>query len=279
MTLMRDTNETIHRIWDDLSDFDLSQSEAAVSQLMTRLAQISAVWNVTWAGAIRMNSGVNGGVSGGGTVGANSVASERAEEDPLQGWRVAAMRSLIPIPPRQGDDHFKDILRVWEKREIDPSFLLPLREVGKFRTYSFRRELPATWFDSPFYHQHYGAVGIYDAAFVAFPLNADCESHFGFYAREPLPDQTIAQLTYALRGIKWFHRHLLLSHGLLMASTPLTPAEVKVVQLLLTEATERGIAERLGLADSTTHQYVVSIFRKFGVNSRAGLMSLWLNRG
>jgi DNA-binding CsgD family transcriptional regulator len=33
------------------------------------------------------------------------------------------------------------------------------------------------------------------------------------------------------------------------------------------------------MAESTAHQHVVSIYRKFGVRSRAGLMGLWLNRG
>ena len=36
------------------------------------------------------------------------------------------------------------------------------------------------------------------------------------------------------------------------------------------------IAARLGLAESTIHSYVASIFRKFGVRGRKGLMSLWL---
>lgn len=65
----------------------------------------------------------------------------------------------------------------------------------------------------------------------------------------------------------------------MIATSPLTPTERKVLHLLLTEASEKGIANQLGLATSTTHQHVIAIFRKFGVRSRAGLMSLWLNRG
>ncbi|WP_310629938.1 PAS domain S-box protein [Paraburkholderia sp.] len=56
----------------------------------------------------------------------------------------------------------------------------------------------------------------------------------------------------------------------------LAPHERRVVELLLTEATEKQIAERLGLAVSTTHSYITGIFRKYGVRGRAGLMSLWL---
>ncbi|HET8730024.1 MAG TPA: PAS domain S-box protein [Moraxellaceae bacterium] len=60
------------------------------------------------------------------------------------------------------------------------------------------------------------------------------------------------------------------------APTPLSPQERRVLDLLLTDAREKEIAARLGLAESTIHSYVASIFRKFGVRGRKGLMSLWL---
>jgi len=56
----------------------------------------------------------------------------------------------------------------------------------------------------------------------------------------------------------------------------LAPHERRVLNQLLTEAAEKQIAERLGLTVSTTHSYITSIYRKFGVRGRAGLMSLWL---
>ncbi|MDW6025387.1 helix-turn-helix transcriptional regulator [Mesorhizobium sp. BAC0120] len=253
------TQEEIHRVWDELSDFEASQTKQATSQLMAFLCDQGNAWNATWAGAIRVNG--------------DSV------DDELQGWRVGAVEALHPVAPHPDEGHFKGILRLWDQRKIDPSFLLPLRSVGTFRTYSFRRELPSEWFESLFYNIHYGSIGTRDAVFVAFPLNQDAESHFGFYSRKTFTDDEIARLAYALRGIKWFHRHLMLSHGLLMASSPLTRTERKVLQLLLTDATEKDIAHQVKIAASTAHQYIVSIYRKFGVRSRAGLMSLWLNRG
>lgn len=225
--------EDVHRLWDTLSDYDASQSHKAVVHLMTQLCDVVGAWNATWAGAVKVNA--DGG------------------EDPLQGWRVAAMEALHPIDPQPDDGHFREILKSWDRREIDPSFLLPLRSVGHFRTYSLRRELPGEWFDSPFYMQHYGRVGTHDAVFVAFPLNDDCESHFGFYSRETFTDEAIELLVRVLRGIKWFHRDLLMSHGLLMASAPLTPTERRVMHLLLTGVQEREIALQLGMAPSTTH--------------------------
>lgn len=225
--------------------------------LMARLSELGGVWNATWAGAIRME--------------------DAGETDPLRGWRVVASEALHPIPLQSEGKHMAGVMEVWERRNIDPSFLIPLKNVGAFRTYSLRRDLPADWFDTPFYRKHYGFCGIHDVAFVAFPLNEACESHFAFYSHRPIADETFTLLAYALRGVKWFHRHLMLSHGLLVAKAPLTPTEQKVLQLLLTGVTERSIALQIGLADSTTHQHVVAIFRKYGVKSRAALMSLWLN--
>lgn len=246
----------VHGLWDEVSDFEASQCERASARLMGALCAATGAWNATWAGAVRI-----GGAAAG---------------DPLKGWRVASVQALKPVPPHEDEGHFKEILKEWDRREIDPSFLLPMTGVGAFRTYAFRRDLPAGWFESPFFRRYYEAVGTRDAVFVAFPLNQDCESHFGFYAGRPFTPGEIALLAYALRGIKWFHRHLMMSSGLLAASAPLTPAERRVLQLLLTKASEKEIARQAEIATSTAHQHVTSIFRKFAVRSRAELMSLWL---
>lgn len=259
-------DDSILRIWDELSDSAASDAKRAVGGLMEALCALSGASNATWAGAVRV--GQKGG------------------SDPLEGWRVAAMQTLVPLPPAPAqappeDDperRFRKILKKWERREIDESFLLPLRGVGTFRTYGFRRDLPAAWFDSPFYRTHWEAMGTRDAVFVAFPLNRDCESHFGFYGEPSFPADAIARLAIALRAVKWFHRRVLLSHGLLVASSPLTPTEREVLNRLLAGDAEKEIALHRGIAASTVHQHVLGIYRKFGVGSRAELMALWLNQ-
>jgi DNA-binding CsgD family transcriptional regulator len=251
--------EDIHRLWDELADFGADRCAEAAAHLMTFLCSQGGAWNATWAGGTRLD-----GIS---------------VNDPLKGWRVSAIQALHPVAPYPDDGHFWEVVKPWEKRQIDPSYLLPMRGLGTFRTYSLRRDLPESWFDSPFYKRHYGSVGTYDGVWVAFPLNEDCESHFGFYAREPITDEAIALFAETLRGIKWFHRNLLLSHGLLVASAPLTPGERRVLHVLLTDASEKEAAARLGITHATAHQYVVSIYRKFGVRSRAALMRIWLSQG
>jgi DNA-binding CsgD family transcriptional regulator len=254
--MIRLSDEAVHRIWDELADFDMSQPEAAAAWLMAALTDMTGMCNATWAGAVRMDS---------------------SEGDLLQGWRVAATEALRPLDLASQEGHLAGVMDEWDRRKIDPSFLLPLKDVGTFRTYSLRRQLPAAWFETPFYHKHYGAFGVHDVVLVAFPLNADCESHFGFFSRGPISDEAIGRLTYAMRGIRWFHRHLMLSHGLLVASSLLTPTERKVLHCLFTELPEKGIAVQLGLSEAATHRHVKAVFRKFGVRSRAGLISLLLS--
>ncbi len=251
------TQEKIHRIWDELSDFEASQSDQAVIHLMESLCNLASAWNATWGGAVRMDG--------------------EDDNDLLQGWRVSSML-LHPIAPHPDEGPFKEILQLWDRREIDPSFLLPMRGVGTFRTYSFRRELSPEWFESPFYQYHYGSVGTCDAVFIGFPLNQDAESHFGFYSRKTFTGEEITLLSYAVRGIKWFHRQRMLSHGLLVAATPLTPAERRVLRLLLAGLSEKLIAEQLERSYHTTHKSITSIYRKFGVKTRAALMALWLGQ-
>lgn len=256
--LKHERQEDVHRLWDELADFEVGRTDAATQHLMERLCRMVGAWNATWGGAIRLDDGA--GI-----------------DDPLQGWRVAVTRLLHPVQPLTQDDPFDELRARWNRRETDPSFMLPMRNVGEFRTYALRRDLPSAWFISPFYDAFYGRFGTLDAAWVGFPLNNDAESHFGFYSRAALTDGDVALLAYALRGIKWFHRQVMLTNGPLIAKAPLTPTERKVLRLLLTKASEKKIAEQLGLAVSSTHQRIVALFRKFGVRSRAELMSLWLS--
>lgn len=258
MPLPDDPDETIARLCDELADFDASRTADAQRHLMATLSQLLNAKNVAWVGAVR---------------------ASLVPEDLLLGWRIGHFEYLHNDPVNL--EAVKELKRLWEKREVDSLALYQIRETGRFHAFSLRKAMAAEWFEQDYYRLLYAGRGIHDAITVMFPVNEDAQSVFvihGGLTRAAFGDAEIALAARALRGIKWFHRQLMLSHGLLAASTPLSPAERKVLQLLLTGASEKEIAQQLGLAVSTAHQYVTSIYRKFGVNGRAGLMSLWLNR-
>src|SRR5262249_7669007 len=128
---------------------------------------------------------------------------------------------------------------------------------GVFRARLLRELAPPGFSATADYDVLYRARDVRDAIFVVFPVNEDAESYFGWYrigaGRPTFSTLDRDVLAYALRALKWFHRRVMLHHGLLIARAPLTPTERRVVSLLLTERVEKEIAHDLGLTLATTH--------------------------
>jgi len=252
-----ETQERIHILWDELADMDKSRVDDALTHIMLGLCKMVNAQNAIWIGSVRL--------------------SDAFPNDPVQGWRTPVVRLLYPTQPL--DNSVKEQMKDLDRGVADETTIANIANAGRFRANRLRDLVSDEWFNSYYYHHYYLGVGLDDAIFAAFPVNEDAESWFGVFRELGQPGFTLAErdtLAYALRGIKWFHRQLMLSHGLLIASKPLTPAERRVLQLLLSRASEKDIGHSLGLTANSAHQYVVAVFRKFGVNSRAALMSLWL---
>ena len=123
-------------------------------------------------------------------------------------------------------------------------------------------------------------AGISDRLWVVSPVNANAESYFVFdlyRTRRRFSPKDAKLAATVLRGLKWFQRDIMLSHGLLIANKPLSPTQRRLLALLLTEKSEREIAADMGLTPATVHTYITALYRKFGVSGRAGLMALWLS--
>jgi DNA-binding CsgD family transcriptional regulator len=60
------------------------------------------------------------------------------------------------------------------------------------------------------------------------------------------------------------------------AARPLSPRLRQTLELLLAGHSEKQIAHKCGLAKSTVNEYVAALHRRYGVNSRAELMSTFL---
>lgn len=249
----------IHALWDELADFDAARSDEALSHFMRELCKLGGAWNVTWFGAVRLDASLPG--------------------DPLKGWRPHSIRHLHSTPPLDGavQEQMDDL----DRGVVDLTTIRNVEGAGTFRANRLCDLVGPEWFDSAYYRAYYQGVGSSDAVWVAFPVNKDAESWFGILRAQGSPAYTETErdvIAYALRGIKWFHRQLMLSHGLLVAATILTQTERRVLQLLLTGLSEKQIAEKLERSYHTTHECVTAIFRKFSVNNRASLMALWLGK-
>lgn len=250
-------HERIHAIWDALADFEVARIDEALAFLQAGLCELINAQNADWIGVMRQC-----------TV---------CADDPTGGWRTPVVSVLHP------NEKFltaiKERTRNLERGMVNQVMLRILGNSGDFRVCRLRDVMPREWFDSPAYRSHYLDCGYGDAVYVAFPLNFDTESWFGLFRTTGQPPFTTREremLAYTLRGIKWFHRQLLLSHGLLTAGTTLTPVERGVLHGLMTGLSEKDIAAAQGQSFHTTHDHVRSIFHKFGVNNRSALMALWL---
>lgn len=255
----RNSNDFIHTLWDELADFDAARSDEALTHLMGRLCKLAGAWNITWMGAVRLDTSFPG--------------------DPVKGWRPRVIHHLNPSPPL--DEAALEQKEKLEQGVVDITTIRNVEGAGAFRANRLRDLVAPEWFESSYYRAYYQSVGTADSVWVAFPVNGDAESWFGIHRAPDHPPFTEAErdvIAYALRGIKWFHRQLMLSHGVLAAATVLTSAERRVLHLLLAGLSEKLIAAELGRSHHTVHEYIAAIFRKFGVNNRAALMSLWLGQ-
>lgn len=247
----------VHALWDHLASYDASQSDAALMHLLSTVAGMIGAENAYWFGAVRVTDG---------------------EEDPLLGWRPRAMRYLRPL---ENDERFtRDRLRGIDKGTVDESTVAHARRSGEFRSNRLCDLVSPEWFDGPWYQGYLGR-GVHDSLVAAAPVSAMAEGYYGFLRMRPGAPFTEEERDFVLdvlRPLTWFHRQVLLSHGLLVARAPLSPLERRVTALLLTEQPEKHIAAELGISPASLHTYVRDIVKKFGVNGRKGLTALWLGR-
>lgn len=255
----RGQQDFIHGLWDALADFDAARSDSALLHLMRQLCVLAGGCNVIWFGGVRLGASLPG--------------------DPLKGWRVRSARFLHPS--RVLERTAVEQMKLLDVGPVDVSTIRNVEGAGVFRAHRLRDLIDEDWFASEYYELYYKARGHADAVWVASPVNEDAESWLGVFRGphvEPFSASDRDVIAYALRGIKWFHRQVMLSHGSLIAAHALTEAERKVLQNLLSGLSEKEIGQAIGRSYHTVHECVTSIFRKFGVNNRAALMSLWLGR-
>jgi DNA-binding CsgD family transcriptional regulator len=250
--------EAIHCLWDELADFPVAETDQALSHLMEGVARLIGAGNAYWLGYLRLNA---------------------EPGDPLKGLRPGANRYLYPAPIH--DESARAQWGKWMNKQTNDGYIRAARDVGQFRSFRLRQEMRPEYFEEEFYQIFHASRGFHDQCVIFFPVNEDYESMFNFQrvgVKKDFSADEEAMAAYALRGLKWFHLRVALSHGLLIAEAPLSPMQRQITKLLLTERSEKQIAGEIGKSATMVHKHITDIFRKFGVNSRAGLMAVWLGQ-
>jgi DNA-binding CsgD family transcriptional regulator len=252
-------NQEVYALWDQLADFSVGDGDAALTHLLSALCTMLSARNALWGVVVRLPS------------------PKRA--DPLLGWRPRLVRLLHPTPAVAASVQ-KQFDKLWSDN-VDLSQILSMSGDEPFRVRLLFEALPPEWFEGEHYRRHYLDVGFADSISVRIALNDDVRVRLFVFRGAQAPRfsaQDGQRLGFAMRGLRWFCRQQLLSHGLLIANAPLTPVERKVLLGLLDGHMEKEIAQKLDQSPNTTHFHVKSIYAKFGVRNRSALAALWLGK-
>jgi len=252
-------SDDVYALWDRLAEFSVGDADAALMHLLTTVCAMFAARNVLWSVVVRLPS--------------------PAPKDPLLGWRPRLVRLLHPMPAMAASVQ-EQFDTLWSSN-VDLSQILAVSGDEPFRTRLLFEALPPEWFEGDHYRRHYLEVGHADSVSVRCALNDDVRIHLFVFrdAQAPrfsAPDSSL--LGFVMRGLRWFFRQQLLSHGLLIANAPLTTAERRVLLEVPDGHVEKQIAQKLGQSPNTTHFHVKSIYAKFGVRNRSALTALWLGK-
>ena len=276
--------EALHVLWRAVAAYSASETGAALRHLMKWIAQAISADNVIWIGGVRVLSGA------------------AAKRDPFLGWRLRAREALRPDPSayrRQlaayyDREHYGKLTPTYYDRShaahdeahVGMDSRATISTTGRFRVHRLRDG----WLDfaafrrTLHYKLYYRDSGIADRILVGFPISAGRES-FLMIDRFQKPggprqrhfSRREAELAgSAARGVPELHRRLFLDTGLFVGDKVLSPTERRILRGLLTGQGEKELALALGQRPSTLHKYITALYARYGVNSRAAFMALWM---
>ena len=253
--------DSLSELWDRLETYPVSAEIEANLYLMRTLSEWLAADYAYWCGLARL------------------PASEVADDDPLGGWRMR-----VGEPYKIAEVYTKRATS-FTKTSTSPTWSAPPRSPSCRTPASIASGCSASLSTSPSTRSRSTSsatilpYGLTDRVYIVTPVSDGAESCYVFELAgddRRFDSEDVALVGAALRRVRWFQRRLILSHGLQTGCEPLSPLERQIVQLLLTDKSEKDIAAVIDRAPSTTHNYVTGLYRKFGVNNRAALMSLWI---
>jgi DNA-binding CsgD family transcriptional regulator len=258
MLVTRRDLHAVQNLWSEFSAFPASRPDDAMAWLLAGSARIIGCTNITWIEARREPGD--------------------STDDPLGRWRPYSQKSLQQ--PHEDKMRRAAVMHYMSKGLFDPLTVGMTTGAGVTRAH-LRKELvdDRTWLQSWLYNEVLRPSHVAEMLVGAQAVTPSRESYIcmdrgagdlPFRARE----RNLLQLI--LSGCPALHREVLHASGGSGKAAALSTRERQVLRLLLTDLNEKEIAGQLGIGWRTTHEYTVSILRKFGVRGRIGLMALWL---
>lgn len=246
-------SDAAFEIWDRLSELGTADTEAALCELLQRLVSLCRADHGFWVGSARLEH-----LAGNGPAGA---------------WR--SRKVYCPDSRPETEAGLARALQPGDSQDVTAALTALFEGAGEVRV--------TRWDSSPQAYDTGGGTGNgpggnHDALIISTPIGDYTESHIVLErCRPPAFGSRECQIaTHVMRGLKWFQRRVILSFGVQLTESSLSPVERRIVHALLTDKTEAQIAADLGQTGNTTHSYITGLYRKLDVNSRASLAALWL---
>ncbi len=278
-----DSMRLAYALWDELNAFPASRTDDALVHLMQWFRRRLDVDNVIWLGSLRL------------------FDEKAAKKDPLLGWRLRVRKSFVLekesyrqlVASYFSDEHYGRLTPAFYRKGNRPDADVHIgmasravaRGAGEFRLHRLRDG----WIDfekfraTEHYRLYYTENDIADRIWAIFPVSPTVESIVLLDRHTSRPrarrhfTKDEAELAGAvLRGIREFHRRLLLLHGVFRNVKALSPLKLRIVQELLSGKSEKEIAATTGQRPMTLRKYIKEIYAEFGVRTRPALMALWL---
>jgi DNA-binding CsgD family transcriptional regulator len=170
----------------------------------------------------------------------------------------------------------------FEECELESDLVLArLCRLGRVNVTRYRRQLVSDreWYTSLNYNE-YRRISRVDDCLLASYFFPDGDGNLAFSLHRPPGDPAFGE--WERRLVHWFLHELgpLVGPTLRSMREPpaceLPPRLQQTLECLLDGDSEKQVALRLGLSRQTVHDYVKALYRRFGVCSRAELLSRYL---
>jgi len=208
------------------------------------------------------------------------VLAAQSEDEDFGPSRRGRIREYVKTQVTPGANRlFESLIR--DGLAIHPALrALMQRFGGRVALTARRRDLleDRSWYDDPFFQEHYRTCGLEDAVFSARQIRPGQVCRVSVVrASGDLPFSEEER-----NAVEFFHEQLahLEERAAGRRGEPrLTPRERDVLQGLLQGSSEKQVAAELGISPQTVHGRVKSIYLAYGVSSRSELLVRCLGRG
>lgn len=199
----------------------------------------------------------------------------------MNDWKVFDMIFPVGIEVDIDEVRAKFYAKAQQNGGFGPGINLAMNAVGSTRAHLIEEAILLEKWEQHWECQLLLKQGVSDRMSGAYYLSDISESHVWVdrgLGKPRFNESDKKELVQIMNRFPRLHRWLMLERGLLEpASRPLSPREREVVQLLLSPLSEVQIADKLNLATGTVHNYIMGIYRAFGVSGRYQLIQIWLD--